>query len=84
METDFDDPSPHDSERDQATINRHLSMLREHFDAVEIVAVRHVSDEDGTAGMHFGAGNWYARMGAMEEAVRSMRSMFSKPGNDRG
>ncbi len=78
IETDDDfEPAPHDPERDREIITRHLVQLREHFDAVEICAVRHLSDADGTAGMHFGSGNWYARIGVVEETLDAMRRKFS-------
>lgn len=83
-------PAPHDPERDREIITRHLAQLREHFDAVEICAVRHLSDDDGTAGMHFGTGNWYARIAIVEETLGAMRGQFAtgrRPkdeGNDDG
>lgn len=79
---DIDDdygPAPHDPERDREIVMRHVAQLREHFDAVEICAVRHLSDDDGTAGMHFGGGNWYARVAIVEETRNAMRGMFAAP-----
>ena len=73
---DIDDdygPAPHDPERDREIVMRHVAQLREHFDAVEICAVRHLSDDDGTAGMHFGGGNWYARVAIVAGDFGKMR-----------
>lgn len=79
---DFE-PAPHDPERDREIMSRHLTMLREHFDAVEICAVRHLGDADGTAGMHFGSGNWYARIAIVEETLGAMRGMFTTGGRSK-
>lgn len=58
------EPTP---DEDQAVLDRHVAQLREHFDAVQIVAVKHINDSEGTISYSNGAGNWYARTGLMRE-----------------
>lgn len=54
------------SDRDLALIDRHIHQLMEHFDAVQIFAVRH-DGQIGTIACRKGAGNWYARYGIVHE-----------------
>ena len=55
-------------------LERHAVMLREHFSAVQIVAVRAPDDDpDGCARFSVGRGSWYERMGAMAEIVERER-----------
>lgn len=60
------EPTP---DEDMAILTRHLIQLREHFDSIEIIATRHLNDDDGTVLCHRGAGNWYARSAAIREWV---------------
>lgn len=60
------EPTP---DEDVAELERHALQLREHFDAVEIIAVRHLDDDSGTAMVTCGKGNWYARSAAVREWV---------------
>jgi hypothetical protein len=54
---------------DEKLIDRHLAMLMEHFDAVQIFCTRNVPDasEPGGGGVTFnfarGLGNWFSRYG---------------------
>ena len=57
-----------------AIIERHCVQLREHFTSVHIVAVRHESDEEGTARFSIGKGSWYERLGAMAEFAARERA----------
>lgn len=63
-------PDPDDDEadqqaRDEALIDRHLSALIEHFDAVQIFATRPCKT-DGYAVVSRGRGNWFTRRGMVE------------------
>lgn len=46
--------------------------LLDQFDAVEIVAIRHEGDDEGTNAFRAGVGNWYARYGAVRETLAYM------------
>ena len=50
-------------------IERHIIMLREHFDSVHIVAARREGRDDDTVVFSIGKGSWYERVGLMREAV---------------
>jgi len=52
-------------------IKRHVTMLREHFDSIEVVASRHVPEEGGavTTRFEWGSGPWYERFGLMRAWV---------------
>ena len=48
----------------QEVLQRQVTVLREHFDAVQVVAVRSASDGTTTRFVH-GDGCWYSRMGSV-------------------
>lgn len=51
-------------------VNRHLIMLREHFDAVHIVATREAEgDQESRVTFSMGKGSIYERLGAMRDYV---------------
>ena len=50
-------------------IERHIVMLREHFDSVHIVASRREGGNDDTVVFSIGRGSWSERIGLMREAV---------------
>lgn len=53
-----------------AVITRHLTMLREHFDAVHIVATREMDgDYESRLTFSMGKGSIYERLGAMRDYV---------------
>lgn len=78
-DTDADDFGPQSMSHEEALaiVKRHVAMLREHFDTVQIVVTRHESDEDGTSATSWGSGNWYARHGAMREALACQTAQFN-------
>lgn len=55
-------------------VRDHVTRLSEHFSTVEIFVTRdpvEVGDNAGdTVAMRAGSGNWYARLGQIEEFVR--------------
>lgn len=55
---------------------KHVAMLREHFDVVEIVAVTHsvVDGEEQTHHYNEGGGCWATRFGLMSEWVLKMEA----------
>ena len=56
-----------DSDDRQDILRRHVAMLREHFDCVQIIASR--TEGDGTARFEAGDGSWYERFGLMRGLV---------------
>lgn len=48
-------------------LKKHAADLGEHFDSVQIIVTKHESDEIGTVFAHQGAGDYYARLGAVTE-----------------
>ncbi len=54
-------------DRDTATLKKHVAMLEEHFDSVQIICTRR--EEAGTIRADWGSGNWYARYGSVREWV---------------
>jgi phosphoserine phosphatase len=48
-------------------VGRMVKRLRQHCDAVQVLAVKYDADEDQTYTVSDGAGNWQARYGAMRE-----------------
>jgi hypothetical protein len=52
-----------------ALLRRHATQLREHFDAVQIVASRLVEEDDMTTRYEAGGGCWFARYGLMRSWV---------------
>lgn len=49
--------------KDIALILKYLSLIREHFDSVQIFTTRHLNDTLGTAKIDMGSGDWFARYG---------------------
>lgn len=50
-------------------IESHAAQLSEHFDSVQII-VTAIDPEEGTGIYRAGRGNYYARIGAVEEWLR--------------
>lgn len=49
-------------------VKKHAAMLSEHFDTVQIFCSKHdMKNVDGTAGIVWGTGNWFARYGHIKE-----------------
>lgn len=44
-----------------------VELLNEHFDTVHIFCTLHENTEDGTRAFNVGRGNWYARIGHINE-----------------
>ena len=57
-------------------LDRHAVQLREHFSSVQIIAVRHDSDDDGAVRFTVGRGSWYERFAAMLEIVEQDRARY--------
>lgn len=55
------------ADQDLRELERHCSQLGEHFDSVRIIATVHRNGV--TESCSFGAGNFYAQMGAVREWV---------------
>jgi len=58
-----------DDERDEAELKilkNAVAVLMEHFDSVHIFTTRFVSHDEGTQGLQWGDGNWYARLGQVK------------------
>lgn len=56
------------AETDIAMLRRAAAVLAENFDTVQIFCSRHLGD-DGTVGVKYGTGNWFARIGQVKEWV---------------
>ena len=68
-EGDGDDQRAEGDERDDAElamIKLAVLKLMEHFDTVHIFTTRFVNSDEGTNGLQFGDGNWYARLGMVK------------------
>lgn len=50
-----------------ARVRDAVSVLREHFDTVQIFVTAHGNDEIGTYAYDFGSGHWHARLGHITE-----------------
>jgi hypothetical protein len=48
-------------------VDSHVAQLMEHFDAVQIFVSRHDGETGNTGSIHRGGGNWYARVGQVQE-----------------
>lgn len=62
-----DDSKKAELDRLDQLVKAHANQLSEHFDAVQIFANKHTGDEEGTARVSWGTGNWYARYGHVHE-----------------
>jgi hypothetical protein len=51
------------NEEDDKILKKHVLLLNEHFDSVQIFATRHISNELGTVRAAYGSGNFFARVG---------------------
>jgi len=56
-----------ENEDRQTIIERHVAMLREHFDSVQILASR--TEDGGTARFESGSGSWFERFGLTHSLV---------------
>jgi hypothetical protein len=63
METATELPDRPD-DADEKLIERHVSILMEHFDSVQVFAT--CVNEGGTKAIHTGKGNYYARRGIVD------------------
>jgi hypothetical protein len=54
---------------DVARVSKAVEALSEHFDTVQVFVTRHINNEDGTAAINLGAGNWYARYGQVQDFI---------------
>lgn len=64
-----DDQRTEGDERDDAElamIKLAVLKLMEHFDTVQIFTTRFMNSDEGTQGLQFGDGNWYARFGMVK------------------
>ena len=50
-------------DEDMAAVKDACAGLMSRFDAVQILATRHTSDEKGSVRVNYGKGNWFARYG---------------------
>lgn len=64
--TDQDRPTP---EHDLELLQKSVAGLMEHFDTVQIFATRYHGPSKGTRSITHGAGNYYARQGAVREWI---------------
>lgn len=69
---DFENFEADHKKRQERILRSHLAQLCEHFDSVQIVATDYCP-QTGTGVHSFGEGNYYARLGATEEWVRSCK-----------
>lgn len=51
-------------------VKRHVTMLSEHFDTVQIFVSRYDDSEGETAVIHNGKGNYYARYGHVKQWLK--------------
>ena len=56
-------------DREHQIIQNHAAMLMEHFDCVQIFASKHKGEQVGTITYNFGAGNYFARYGQVQQWV---------------
>lgn len=55
-------------QNDLQLVQKHVAELGEHFDAVQIFAIRHEPElENGTVSVACGAGSWFTRYGKVAE-----------------
>lgn len=54
-------------------VDRCIALLREHCDSVHIFCTRYDSESGDTASVNKGDGNWFARLGQVEEWVEKKR-----------
>ncbi len=52
-----------EQDSDLKLVDKAIQDLSEHFDSVQIFVSRHLNDDEGTATVAKGSGNWYARWG---------------------
>jgi hypothetical protein len=70
--TEIENQTPDDEDAqqasDEAMLDRHLAVLIEHFEAVQIFVTRPVRGEEGTSAMlSRGKGNFYTRRGMVDD-----------------
>jgi len=61
-------------------ISGHCAKLMEHFDTVEIFVTKH--DKEGTLSLAKGDGNWYARIGQINEWMNTGGINYLEDGED--
>ncbi len=66
-----------DKELLQKLVNQHCEQLMEHFDSVQIFVTEHVASENSTRSYETGRGNFYSRLGQIQEWV-VMQVQFQK------
>ncbi len=47
-----------------------IAQLAEHFDTVQVFVSAHLGDDEGTQGMSWGSGNYYARKGQVQTWIQ--------------
>lgn len=73
VEDDSDDEIEVQKQRDLSVLEKHVAMLEEHFDTVQIICTR--QHDKGTFQSDLGGGNWYARYGSTREWVMRQEEM---------
>jgi hypothetical protein len=59
--------------KDMAMLKSHAVQLAEHFDSVQIICTRGDGDrQDCTIGADYGQGNWYARVGSVQDWLKNV------------
>lgn len=58
--------------RDNATLNKHMALLREHFDTVQIFVTRDEGTKRGTVAARAGCGDVFARYGHVKFWIDQM------------
>jgi len=61
-------------DRDNAILHRHMTLLREHFDSVQIFVTRDEGVKKGTIAAHAGCGDIFARYGHVRYWLDSMET----------
>lgn len=71
------DPSNQDDQR-QKLIEKHVALLREHFDSVQIFATIYESDIQNTFSYTDGDGNYMARFGHVSQWITRQNAEVAK------
>jgi len=62
-----------DEDEDIVRLQKHVDELMEHYDSVLILVTRHDVEAKGTLEVDAGGGNFYARLGMVEEWLEKQR-----------
>lgn len=63
----MNEPNEDARERLSKIVQDHVSQLREHFDAVQILCSNLEEGGENTSSFAYGSGNWHARQGLAKE-----------------